>query len=295
MKKTGSCQPGEAVGFPEDPHAVRQMSELGMVSLLLQHGGKTFSLPCRFGASPTESKVLCVVRKRGANRLKFCCLCRGAIIPSTPRVILPDLDDDRNHNRLEEDLDFPITDSQAARLKFNALRNNNSRASETGIEDEEEGYRFSVGQLPAWAKKQVNRVFLSTKLEPQNSEGMFRSCSPRKKKIFHIFTQREVMYSLFNFALVRQVLDEVPKMEDVTTNPATGPRGRWAQRADNQSVVIKSILDENLQLSLSDSVGMCTQPACVSPESCFFFFVITCSINFRKRISKLVNAHRFPL
>ena len=53
-----------------------------------------------------------------------------------------------------------------------------------------------------------------------------------------------------------QVLNETPKAEDTNMNP-TGPRGRWAQRIDNQSVVIKSVLDENnLQLSLSDSLGM---------------------------------------
>ena len=36
-----------------------------------------------------------------------------------------------------------------------------------------------------------------------------------------------------------------------------GPRGRWAQRMENQGIIMKSMLDENsaIQLSLADCMG----------------------------------------
>ena len=86
-------------------------------------------------------------------------LCRAAIIPSTPKVILPDLADEQNHN-YGEDVDFPIIENQAVRRKLideETIENNNATVTTPTVkkDQEKDGYEFSVGQLPAWAKKQV--------------------------------------------------------------------------------------------------------------------------------------------
>ena len=86
-------------------------------------------------------------------------LCRAAIIPSTPKVILPDLADEQNHN-YGEDVDFPIIENQAVRRKLideETIENNNASVTTPTVkkDQEKDGYEFSVGQLPAWAKKQV--------------------------------------------------------------------------------------------------------------------------------------------
>ena len=93
-------------------------------------------------------------------------LCRAAIIPSTPKVILPDPADEQNHN-YGEDMDFPIIENQAVRRKLiddDTIKNNNANVSTPTVkkDQEKDGYEFSVGQLPAWAKKQVRTLVLTS-------------------------------------------------------------------------------------------------------------------------------------
>ena len=86
---------------------------------------------------------------------------RGAIIPSTPKVILPDPADQQNHN-FAEDLSFPIIENQAARRKLidneETIKNNNARETPAKKDQDKDGYQFKVGHLPAWAKKQVEKM-----------------------------------------------------------------------------------------------------------------------------------------
>ena len=76
-------------------------------------------------------------------------------------MILPDPADKQNHN-YGEDMDFPIIENQAVRRKLideETIKNNNANVATPTVkkDQEKDGYEFSVGQLPAWAKKQVSK------------------------------------------------------------------------------------------------------------------------------------------
>ncbi len=72
-------------------------------------------------------------------------------IPSTPKVILSDKQG--YHGYSEDEMDFPVMDlNPKSQRDFNKAQDS---LEPLRGDINKPGYRFSVGQLPAWAKKQV--------------------------------------------------------------------------------------------------------------------------------------------
>ncbi len=84
----------------------------------------------------------------------YVCFSKETIIPSTPKVILSE----KQAAYSEDEMDFPVMEKHSSGLSSKAQHD--FHKAQDGLEAlkgdiNKPGYRFSVGQLPAWAKKQV--------------------------------------------------------------------------------------------------------------------------------------------
>ncbi|XP_074662652.1 uncharacterized protein LOC141915135 [Tubulanus polymorphus] len=145
----------------------------------------------------------------------------------------------------EKKVDIPIQ-------HYERPSNSTNTPTRTPLEGEDVEYSFNVTQLPAWAKKQLLKGHISSPDYAQRRASIPQS-SIESTSVWN--KRRDVLW----------VLHEEIDLNGPMSCPQA-PKGRWAQRVDNEGIVIKSAIDENNSVALTLSAAQDRRRFTVEPE-----------------------------